>query len=34
MTVAGAAGVILYLLVTVVERFAVPWDPSIRAPRR
>jgi NitT/TauT family transport system permease protein len=34
MIVAGAAGVILYLLVTVIERFAVPWDPSIRAPRR
>jgi NitT/TauT family transport system permease protein len=33
MIVAGLAGVSLYLLVSVVERLAIPWHPSIRGGR-
>ena len=33
MSVAGAAGVVLFLGVSLVERLAIPWHPSMRAGR-
>ena len=34
MAIAGAAGVLLYLLVSLIERVAIPWHSSVGGARR